>query len=92
MCGSALSKKAKKNPSGCVTHAECAKIVTKFNGELQTIKNALIGEDMRGGIVKDVAEIKNGLNRGWKPRDYVAIIVSFVALVGTIVSAYLLSL
>jgi hypothetical protein len=47
-----------KDDPGHVTRAECNKTVAKFNGELQTIKKALIGDDMRGGVVKDVSEIK----------------------------------
>lgn len=48
----------KSNNPGHVTRAECSKIVTNFNRELQTIKKALVGDDMRGGVVKDVSEIK----------------------------------
>ena len=56
MLGATLSKQ-KENP-GYVTRAECAKTVTKFDAELKTIKKALVGEDMRGGVVKDIADIK----------------------------------
>jgi hypothetical protein len=57
----------KNNPgSDFITHAECARNISKFNGqikkntsELITIKKALVGEDMRGGLVADVQTIKS---------------------------------
>lgn len=54
-----MAKKKGDNPSKFVTHAECAKTVESVKLELKTMKNALVGEDMRGGIVKDVQEIKS---------------------------------
>lgn len=52
-------KKPDVNPSKYVTHAECSTIMNGVKAELKTIKTTLIGEDMRGGLVKDVQEIKS---------------------------------
>jgi hypothetical protein len=44
-----------------VTKEECSKLTTSRDADLKQIKTALIGEDMRGGIVKDVAETKKDI-------------------------------
>jgi hypothetical protein len=49
--------KRKDNPY--VTHAECIQISGEIKNDLNTIKKTLVGEDMRGGLVKDVQEIKS---------------------------------
>ena len=54
-----MSQKRKRNPSKFVTHAECTSIMDSVKAELKTIKITLIGEDMRGGLIKDVQEIKS---------------------------------
>ena len=74
-----MSKEEKRNPY--VTRAECAKVVSKFNGELETIKLALVGEDMRGGLVKDVAEIKAATS--WIKTVLVPIVTSVAAAIIT---------
>ena len=58
----------KDNPD-YVTKAECVQISGSINDELKTIKKALVGEDMRGGLVKDVADIKNTLNDQKQERE-----------------------
>ena len=52
-------KKHEDNPSKYVTHKECYAISQAIKDELKTIKITLIGEDMRGGLVKDVETIKS---------------------------------
>lgn len=54
-----MSSEKKRNPSKFVTHAECSGIMEGVKAELRTIKTTLVGEDMRGGLVKDVQEIKS---------------------------------
>jgi len=46
-----------KNPQ-YVTRAECVQISSTIKEELKAIRTALVGEDMRGGLVKDVADLK----------------------------------
>ena len=41
-----------------VTMVQCNEHQTTFKDELQTIRMALIGNDMRGGIVKDMGDLK----------------------------------
>jgi hypothetical protein len=53
-----MSKK-KDNPGIYVTHGECLQVSGDIKAELVTIKKTLVGEDMRGGLVKDVQEIKS---------------------------------
>jgi len=49
----------KKNPNtSYVTRAECFQISGDIKKDLNTIKLTLVGEDMRGGLVKDLQEIK----------------------------------
>jgi hypothetical protein len=51
-----LPTKKKDNPY--VTKFECQQISGGIREELKTIRVALVGEDMRGGLVKDVANLK----------------------------------
>jgi len=49
----------KKSNSKYVTRTECAQISGQISGELSILKKALVGEDMRSGVVKDIADLKN---------------------------------
>lgn len=58
-----------------------------YQEDLTAVKKALIGEDMRGGVVRDIAEIKGKMNKvnssnngglGKKERAMV-----YVSLIGT---------
>lgn len=51
-------KNSPKNPK-YVTLEQCSGTTAQFREELHTIKLALFGKDMRGGIVKDIQEIKS---------------------------------
>ena len=44
-----------------VTKAECYKTHAQITADFGTIKKALVGDDLRGGLVKDVADIKGTL-------------------------------
>jgi hypothetical protein len=48
----------RKNDPQYVTRSECQQISTSIREELKTIRIALVGENMRGGLVKDVADLK----------------------------------
>lgn len=79
------------NPGkGFVTHAECFGQREFITGEIATIKKALVGEDLRGGIVKDVGDIKafmkdNGLS--WQAKA--TILGSFIMGLSSIVVAFI---
>lgn len=47
----------RKNPV-YVTRQECAEITSAIREELQTIRVALLGNNMRGGIVGDIMALK----------------------------------
>ena len=58
-------KRGKRDCPRFVTQAECAAATSAIKSELgvvkddvRLIKTALMGEDMRGGIVKDVGDLK----------------------------------
>jgi len=69
--------KRKNNPA-YVTKVECAEISGQIRNEISIIKKALVGEDLRGGLVKDVSSMKNDLkdmkkyinNQKTKGRDW----------------------
>lgn len=44
-----------------VTKEDCSKVTNALTMDMKQIKTALIGEDMRGGIVKDVADTKKDI-------------------------------
>jgi len=69
------------NPGkGFVTHAECFGQREFITGEIATIKKALVGEDLRGGIVKDVGDIKAFMkdNNGLSWQAKATILGSFI--------------
>jgi len=53
-----VSKK-RKDPPPFVTRDECFQISGEIKNDLQLVKKTLVGDDMRGGLVKDVQEIKS---------------------------------
>lgn len=52
-----------------MTRSECSGIMTPLLKDVQTIRNALVGDDLRGGMVKELAEMRseqksvNGVNK-----------------------------
>jgi hypothetical protein len=88
-----------------VTKAECFKTHTQIILDFGTIKKALVGDDLRGGIVKDVAdtkkdiaEIKNALkkngdngsnNGGFGRRERAIVYSSAIASSGLVIAEVL---
>lgn len=68
----------RKKDSPYVTKAECAETSGQIRDEISIVKKALVGEDLRGGLVKDVSDMKNDLkdmkkyinNQKTKGRDW----------------------
>jgi len=46
-------------PPNFVSRAECAAISTDLKADLKILKHALVGDDMRGGMVKDISNLTN---------------------------------
>ena len=79
-----------KNPTKFVTRAECTQISGSIRDELKTIRVALVGEDMRGGLVKDVADLKK--ERSTTVEVLKAVVVPIVvAVASSAITAYILS-
>ena len=53
-----MSKK-RKDPPPYVTRDECFQIRGEIKNDIKLVKKTLVGEDLRGGLVKDVQEIKS---------------------------------
>ena len=84
MCGvKNMSKDEEPRNPKYVTSMQCNKTQEFFQKELKTIKNALIGDDMRGGIVKDIADMKS--NNGLSKRERFIIYTTFISTVGLII-------
>ena len=85
-----MSKKD-RNPS-YVTASECRQISGSINKELVTIKKALVGDDMLGGMVKELATIKANLNNhngGLGKKERVIIYTSAITTTGLIIAKVL---
>ena len=85
-----MSKKGRNKD--CVTTSECRHISGSINGELVTIKKALVGDDMRGGMVKELADIKANLNNnngGLGKKERVALYTSAIITTGLVIDAAL---
>ena len=66
-----------------MTRAECAQISGQLQEDSKIIKRALVGDDLLGGLVKEVADIKRSLDDKKKGdalsrRARLAIIVAFI--------------
>ena len=85
-----MSKKDKN--LNCVTVSECRQISGSIKNELVTIKKALVGDDMRGGMVKELADIKANLNNndgGLGKKERVIIYSSAITTTGLIIAKVL---
>jgi hypothetical protein len=86
----------KKSNSKYVTRAECFQISGRISSELAALKKALVGEDMRSGVVKDIADLKSDVkeiksyidNQKTKGRDWRLLGFSILASItgGTVVA------
>lgn len=76
-----------------VTHRECSRqvgqITTQINNlqdEIRVIKEALVGKDLRGGVVKDVADIKSKISF-WSGVKTIVVSIG-VAVVSAVITAW----
>ena len=56
-----LSKDEEPHNPKYITANQCEKNIAGIKSEIDVIKRALVGDDMRGGIVKDMADVKSTL-------------------------------
>ena len=83
---------------GFVTRGECQVAMLTVGTDIVMIKKALVGEDLRGGIVKDMATVslkldqlikdtqdKQGVSLKWKIAIFSTAASSITALVGVFV-------
>lgn len=63
-----MSAHSGDNP-GFVTRAECNQTSTDVKGELKTIREALVGPDMQGGLVQKVGTLQNTVDNLKKERE-----------------------
>jgi len=83
--------RSKQNPNGFVTKVECQQITSTFREDMGTVKMALVGEDMRGGLVKDVSEIRsslknNGYSKGLGKKERALIYTSIIGTGGIVLA------
>lgn len=89
-------KEQNKNPDGFVRVEDCRERHESARAELSLVKNALFGSDGRGGIVKDIGDIKTDvkiLREGFKGRlsgrDKAAIVSAVTLALASVVAAVL---
>lgn len=83
-----------------VTRSECQSAMSRVATDIDTVKCALVGKDLRGGLVKDVADLigkvdhiiqanqeSNSIRLEWKLAIFGAIVTSIIALVGIVIKA-----
>lgn len=99
-----MSKK-KDNPGRFVLRSECTQMMGEHNrmmGEqgkkLDTMMNALVGEDLQGGLVKAVTAIQGELKskatkedvqqiqekRKWSKREIAVVLVAVITVIGNV--------
>jgi hypothetical protein len=86
-----------------VTKSECIRHVTELENNLEVVKKALCGDDLRGGLVRDINKIfteiallknaikKNGTSKEWSKKQWGAIGAAIVAgafsIIDTVIGA-----
>lgn len=77
----------KEHEDDFVTKGECGQKMVGVQTDLAMVKKAIMGDDMRGGMVRDISEIKgrvnkanNGGNGGLGKRERAMV---YVSLIGT---------
>lgn len=60
----------------------------RLNEETQKINLTLIGPDQRGGLVKDVQEIRSSLKGAWSGRDKAILLVALIEGIVAIAVAF----
>jgi len=88
-------KRTEKNPfvptAVCEEkHAAISKEITSLSSDIQSIKKALIGEDLQSGLVKEISEMKNKMRTQSTVWDFLKPII--VAILSATITAYVLSL
>jgi hypothetical protein len=73
-----------KNPSGLVRVQDCHERHEVVKTEFALLKTALFGSDGRGGIVKDISDIKNALKHRWTLKDLATFIMALAALLAAL--------
>jgi len=79
---------SKKNPQSYVTRAECKQMMSGVKDDISVMKKALVGDDMRHGIVKDVADIKSTLKTASAIKNILVPIL--IAVASSLITAALL--
>lgn len=59
-------------------HKSLSRDHDSLTAEIATIKNALIGKDLKSGLVSDVHEIKSKLKGSWSGRDKALLIIALI--------------
>ena len=49
----------KKHDGSCVSRQECAEAMEPLKSTMETVKNALVGKDLRSGLVQQVNNLDN---------------------------------
>lgn len=84
----------KENDPAYVTRRECTTMMQPLASDVKTMKNAMVGEDLQGGFVKTINDMKIELAnlkniRKMRGRDWAYLIVGLAGVFGTIFAALL---
>ena len=84
------------NPNRLVTlelcnqrHESLIKQVGELSAEVEIIRNALVGPDLRGGIVKDIQQLKSMSGHSLSGRDKAIVIVAVLGSISAFITALL---
>lgn len=75
-----MSSEHDDNPEGFVTRQECAQISSGIKEELKTIRVAIVGENMQGGLVQKVGKLENAVEALKKERSTVIELIKSVGV------------
>jgi len=76
-----------------VSKTDCTKTMEPLRSDLTTVLKALVGDDLRGGLVKDVAELKtlvktNSTSKArWGRKEWSLVAVAAISALASVVVA-----
>lgn len=79
---------SKRKEQSFVTTDDCARFRHEIRDELKVLKSALVGEDLRGGLVKDMSDIKATLSTARTFKDFLVPVA--IAVISAILTAFIL--
>lgn len=85
-----MSSKHDDNPGGYITKAECRDQMGSIKDDVKTMRIALVGEDLQGGLVKKVNDLMKERSTTMEILR-IAVVPITVAVISAVVTAWIIT-